>query len=287
MSRELIDDIGYLTIAQNTEDVDYLELAYIQAMSIKGTMPGSKCAVLVDNFTLSVMSNKYAKIFDHVILIPDDYAINDDWKLANEWQVFNLTPFKETIKIESDVLITRDISHWKYTFRNKDVLLSSGCQNYLQQPGTSRVYRTVFDDNNLPDIYSGLMYFRYSKFAQQFFNTAKEIYQNWDIVRSSLKNCRDPIPTTDLVYALTASVLGRDNCILPDCFVNFVHMKPAINGWADKLFSDMVVVETDLPMIRINNVNQYHPLHYHDKRWPTGELTQEYEAWTRLQKHFK
>lgn len=285
MPRELIDDIGFLTIAQNTDEVNYLELAYVQAMSIKGTMPGSLYAVIVDEQTNSTLTDKHRNVFNKVIVLPQDYASNDTWKLANEWQVFSLTPFKETIKLESDLVITRDISHWKYLFRHNDIVLSQGCKDYLQQASTNRAYRRLFDDNNLPDVYSGLMYFRYSQFAHKFFNTAKEIYHSWETVKHSLKNCRDDKPTTDVVYALTASILGVDQCTLPaDSFVNFVHMKPEINGWANKPFYDTVVVETDLPMVRINNVNQYHPLHYHCKDWVDANIIQEYERWTSSQK---
>ena len=39
---------GFMTIAQNSADVDYLRLAYLQALSIKLTMPGSLYAVAVD-----------------------------------------------------------------------------------------------------------------------------------------------------------------------------------------------------------------------------------------------
>ena len=41
---------GFLTFAQNSE-VDYLRLAYLQAMSVKLTMPTSKFAVIVDKKT--------------------------------------------------------------------------------------------------------------------------------------------------------------------------------------------------------------------------------------------
>lgn len=287
MSRQLIDSIGFLTIAQNTDDVDYLKLAYVQAMSIKGTMPKSLYAVIVDEKTNATILDEHRVVFDHIIVLPQDYASEDHWKLANEWQIFALTPFKETIKLESDLVITRDINHWQYLFRNKDVVLSQGCRDYLQNTSDSRAYRRLFDDNNLPDVYSGLMYFRYSAFAHKFFNTAREIYQNWGTVVQALKNCRDDKPTTDVVYAITASILGVENCVLPaDSFVNFVHMKPEINGWANKPFYDMVVVETELPMVRINNVNQYHPLHYHSKDWVDNNIVQEYERWTSLQKRY-
>ena len=97
---------GFLTIAQNT-DVDYLRLAYVQAMSIKLTMPGSLYAVIVDDITLAQVTDQHRRVFDYIIPMPVDHAKNDSWKLANEWQVFNLTPFKETIKLESDIVLSQ------------------------------------------------------------------------------------------------------------------------------------------------------------------------------------
>jgi hypothetical protein len=270
---------GFLTIAQNTDTVDYLRLAYVQAMSIKLTMPKSKYAVLVDAATMATVTDKHRAVFDYIILIEHDYAVDDNWKLANEWQVFDLTPFKETIKLESDILFTRSIAHWYSAFRLKDVVLSTGCKNYLQQAATSREYRKLFDDNELPDTYNGLMYFRYSRTATTFFNMAKNLYTNWEYVSTTLlKNCRDTKPTTDVVYALTAKIIGEEQCTLPSMdYINFVHMKPAINNWPNTPWHEMVVTETELPMLRIANVNQYHPVHYHTKDWITDSIVKEYE----------
>ena len=89
---------GFMTIAQNT-DVDYLRLAYVQAMSVKLTMPSSKYAVAVDSKTLELVTDAHRKVFDYVITIDDVQAKTDTWKMRNEWQVFYLTPFKETIKL--------------------------------------------------------------------------------------------------------------------------------------------------------------------------------------------
>lgn len=269
---------GFLTIAQNT-DVDYLRLAYVQAMSIKLTMPGSLYAVIVDDSTLAQVTDQHRRVFDYIIPMPVDHAKNDSWKLANEWQVFNLTPFKETIKLESDIVFTRSIAHWWTAFRLRDVVLSIGCKDYQGNPGTSRRYRQVFDANKLPDVYNGLMYFRYSQTAKNFFSFARQIYTNWDLVTQQLKNYRDQQPTTDLVYAIVANHLGIELCTLPTCdFINFTHMKNSINNWPEgNPWTGMVLSELDLPMIRINNVNQYHPLHYQEKSWVTDELVQRYE----------
>ena len=271
---------GFLTIAQNTDEVDYLRLAYVQAMSIKLTMPDSLYAVIVDEATLAEVTDRHRKVFDYVIPLVDNHAVDEEWKLSNEWQVFELTPFKETIKLESDIVFTRSIAHWWTTFRLRDIVLSLGCRDYRGNLSNNRTYRRVFDDNLLPDTYNGLMYFRYSQTANSFFEIARMIYQDWESVRDrALKNCRDPLPTTDLVYAIAANLIGIENCTLPDCdFINFVHMKNSINNWPEsKSWTQMVMSEFDLPMIRINNINQYHPLHYQDKTWITEEIIERFE----------
>jgi hypothetical protein len=270
---------GFLTFAQNS-NVDYLRLAYLQAMSIKLTMPGEKYAVVVDEATLTQVTDRHRKVFDYIIPLPVDYAKDATWKLANEWQAFDLTPFKETIKIESDILFTRSIKHWWTAFRLRDVVLSLGCKDYQGKQSTVRNYRQVFDDNNLPDTYNGLMYFRYSQTAHDFFDMARRVYGNWDYIRDNvLKNCRDENPTTDLVYAIAANQVGVESCTLPECdFINFTHMKNAINGWPESTpWNELVLSEVDVPMIRINNINQYHPLHYQDKTWVTDDLLERFE----------
>jgi len=273
---------GFLTIAQNTATVDYLTLAYVQAMNIKSLHPGAKCAVIVDNETYSKITHKHDRTFDFVIKLPyDENPTDSSWKLLNEYQACNLSPFKETIKLESDLLFTRNIDHWWDAFRFRDVVLSSGCKTYRQVASTSKAYRKFFVDNDLPDTYNGLMYFRYSQTAYEFFNLAKEILYSWDQLKVSvLKNCREDKPSTDVLYALTAKLYGVEKCTIPTMdFINFVHLKPAINGWgtADFPWHHMVMSERDGDMIRVNNLNQYHPVHYHDKNYITQDIIDYYE----------
>jgi hypothetical protein len=269
---------GFFTIAQNTADVDYLRLAYLQAMSIKLTMPGSLYAVAVDKITLESVTEDYRKVFDYIITIENDEAVDDDWKLRNEWQAFFLTPFKETIKLESDIVFTRSVAHWWHVFRLKNIVLSRGCKDYYCNLSKDRTYRQLFDDNDLPDVYNGLMYFRYSPEAAEFFWYARLIFQNWNIVKDQLVKCYDDYPTTDVVYSLAAKIIGEENCTIPGVdFINFTHMKPAINNFSQQIaWHDLVVTETEAPMVRINNINQYHPLHYQDKTWASDELIKEY-----------
>jgi hypothetical protein len=260
---------GFLTIAQNTAQVDYLELAYLQAQNIKLTQKINDTAIIVDEKTYQYFTQSTYDLFDHIIVLDQDLNHADsEWKLANETQVFALTPFKETLKVESDLIFASSIDHWWPAFRLKDICFSYGAKNYLQQPSTSRQYREVFDANHLPDIYTGLYYFRYSQTAADFFSLAQRLQQNWISVRDQcLAMVTESVPSTDLLYALTAQILGPELCMIPSMdFINFVHMKPAINGYDGHCsFREVFHCEFDQYQLRINNINQYHPVHYYEK----------------------
>jgi hypothetical protein len=270
---------GFVTFAQNTEQVNYLELAYLQCLNIKATQKNNSYAVIVDAETRALVEDRHNKTFDYIIDLPVDHNTVTA-RFANEYQVFALTPFKETVKLESDLLYTRSIDHWWTAFRLRDVCLSTGAKNHRGILSGVRKYRQLFDENNLPDVYNGLMYFRYSRQAADFFNTADLIQKHWDLYQTELKNCAEETPSTDVVYAIAALTVGADSVTMPSMdFVNFVHMKSGFNGWSDaQSWLDTVVHERDGDVVRINNLNQYHPVHYHDKTYATRELTEYYES---------
>jgi hypothetical protein len=267
---------GFVTLAINTESTDYLRLAYLQALNIKATQSVKQCAVIVDQKTHDeCITDNHIKVFDHII--PTN-RVEGGGPYANEWHAWWLSPYKETIKLESDLLFTRSIDHWWTAFRLHDVCLSHGCKTYQQTPGTSRKYRQLFDDNSLPDVYNGLMYWRYSETSKEFFALARQIFENWNWVKAELKNCTDEYPTTDVVYALAAKIMDTP-CYNPSLdFINFVHMKSGMQGWSDEhKWTNYCVHERNADMIRINNINQLHPVHYYAKDYATDELIEYYE----------
>jgi len=125
------------------------------------------------------------------------------------------------------------------------------------------------------------MYFRFSREAKQFFDTARTIASNWEYLRDNvLKNCREDAPSTDVLYAITARLIGEDVCTMPSMdFINFVHLKPAINGLEEtERVTDIYLKEFDQGMIRIGNINQLSPLHYYEKDFATTEMKDWYES---------
>lgn len=272
---------GFVTFAQNTDEVDYLNLAYLQCLNIKATQKENKYAVIVDTATLEKVNDIHRNTFDYIITLPyDNNDSTDTRKFANEYKVFRLTPFKETIKLESDLLFTRTIDHWWTAFRLRNVCLSTGAKNYLGLNKTIKKYREFFEANSLPDVYNGLMYFRFSQEAKNFFDCARYIQENWEYVKPTLKKCLEEKPSTDVLYGLAALMVGEESCTIPSMdFINFVHMKSGFNGWSDSYsWLDTVMNERDGDVMRINNINQYDPVHYYDKAYATQELIEYYES---------
>lgn len=66
---------GFLTVATNSEDVDYLNLAYLQALNIKATQKIKSYAVIVDSETNKKINEdikKYLIILSkHLLVILD------------------------------------------------------------------------------------------------------------------------------------------------------------------------------------------------------------------------
>ena len=270
---------GFVTFAVNSNTVDYLELAYLQCLNVKATQKSNSYAVIVNDETNKLITDRHRSVFDYVIVMHELDRIFGI-PFAYESLVNRYTPFKETIKIESDLLFTRSIDHWWTAFRLKNVCLSTGAKNFLNVRSTVRKYREQFDTNGLPDVYNGLMYFRYSQESTEFFNLAYAVFRHWAQVSQELRLYDDIIPSTDFVYAITAHIIGEEFVTMPSMdFINFVHMKSGFNGWKDaRSWTDTVTNERDGDVIRINNINQYDPVHYYDKTYATKELIEHYES---------
>jgi hypothetical protein len=95
-----------------------------------------------------------------------------------------------------------------------------------------------------------------------------------------MKQFDSAVPSTDVVYAIAAKIMGEEAVTMPTMdFVNFVHMKSGFNGWSDaQSWLDTVINERDGDTIRINNINQYSPVHYYEKNYATRELIEYYES---------
>ena len=218
---------GFLWFAQNNDRTDYVELSIKLAESIKLWNRQNEICVITDE------DSKFKhKAVDYVKILKHDGSADHKKKWANEYKAFQMTPFTHTIKLESDMLWTMNTDWWWYHLWQHDLVFSVDCRNYKDAVVKRTPYRNLFVRNCLPNIYNGLMYFRKSSKARQFFDTAKYITENWSEVRAKmLINCHDEYPSTDVVFALANRIIDpMDKNLIDYEWFKFLHHKPAVNG---------------------------------------------------------
>lgn len=251
---------GFVIYAQNTSSIDYIKCAEVLAYSIRKVMPKANISLITDD----VDSSEY---FDKVIALPyGDLDLNSNWKLANDWQIYEASPYEYTIKLEADLYIPQSIDFWWDVLKNKDVVISTTIRNFQQKISDVRIYRRFIDDNKLPDCYNAITYFRKSDTASKFFEIVKDVFNNWESYKSVLKcNSNEPV-TTDWAYSIASHLLGKENTTLPNFpSMSMVHMKQYINGTRTENWTDTFVYEISHDVLRINTCPQLYPFHYHVK----------------------
>jgi len=242
---------GFVIMAQDTEKVSYTACANVLRNSILRVMPNANITIITTN-----------------MLPYGDLAIDSDWKLINDWQVYEASPYDYTIKLEADMYIPRNIDHWWDILQNKDIVVSSNIRNFKQEISDVRFYRRFIDDNKLPDVYNAITYFKKSKSSQDFFNLVREIFTNWEEYKKILQCNPQEIATTDWVYSLACHIMGIEKTTLPTFTeMSMVHMKQHINKTVSEDWTDSFVYECLPNQIRVQTIPQQYPFHYHVKNF--------------------
>ena len=242
---QIIAERGYLIPAINTGTDDYVACAEQLADSLLQYHPDA-----------------------HVTILTKDMLPHGDmggW--ANDWQCFEVSPYRQTIKLEADMLVTSPVDHWWTLFEIRDVVISQGCRDFYNEPSTCRKYRQLFDQNHLPDVYNAITYWRRSATAQEFFGLVREIFSHWDKFKSLLK-FPDQRPSTDVVYGIAAVIMGTDRVTLPvGLGPSIVHMKQSVIPTQTSDWTNELVWENTQPGLRIQTVAQSGLFHYYNKQW--------------------
>lgn len=242
---EIQAERGYLIPAVNTDTTDYVSCANQLAHSIREWHPDANITVLTQ----------------------DMLPFGNRGGFANDWQCFYASPYRQTIKLEADMIAAGPVDHWWTMLEKRDVVISQGCRTFYDEPAVSRYYRKTFDNNALPDVYNAITYWRLSNQAKEFFDLVRNIFENWEQWRTILK-FGDKEATTDVVYAIAAQVIGPEKVTLPKGYgPTMVHMKQHMQSTHSNDWTNELVWEATDPGLRIQTVAQHGFVHYQNKEW--------------------
>lgn len=274
MVKQYSGNRGFTTTVAHNDNVDYLKLAYFQALNIKITQHSeNNYAIIADRKTIDRMEDKHQEVFDVVVEMPGE------WSFAREWEVRNLSPWKRTVKLDSDLFFVNDIANWWDSFEKWKILLTTQVENYRGELITNRWHRKLFDDNNMPDVYTAFYYWRDGVESADFFTLCGEISNNWDwFAKEFLIKNDKPQPRDDEIFSIAAAIYGVEHCTLPNgAFPRFVHFREALNDLpVGKPWNEQLHIEHN-DELWIGHYPQRLPIHYINKSFVTEELIAKYE----------
>jgi hypothetical protein len=265
---------GYLIVVAEHDEIDYTQLAYALALTIKNTQkPGyDQVAVVTDDPTrISKLNSSW--VFDHVI----------EWNRETFWDgrswMDQLSPFEYTVCLDADMLFMRDYSHWiDYFIKNSELYIANKSYTYRGEVVEDEYYRRAFIRNKLPNFYSFYTFFKKdSEKAKEFFELGRYIIKNpAEFSNVFLADYKPKVVGTDEAFALSAKILGIEDDIGYELeFPRVVHMKPMIQNWPwpAKAWSDHVGFYLNKQgRLKIGNYQQYDIVHYVEKDKITTEV---------------
>lgn len=280
---------GYIVIAQNTKEVDYLRQAYALALNLKLTQSTvSNLTVCVDAETKKKLTQKHRDVFDHIVDIPwEDAAKQEDhWKIHNKWKYFYMSPYDETVILDTDMIFPVDVSYWWPILAQRDVWATTRVRTYRGEIVNSDYYRKHFVSNDLPNVYTAFFYFKKSDLAAELFAMSEIVFQHWQrFFHKYMPGGKPDFLSGDVAFALAMQLLGIEHeCTQEniDAVPTFVHMKSHIQNIQgvnihDQWTESLPVYYRKYNNFKVGNFQQTLPFHYVEKHWLTDSMIKQME----------
>lgn len=271
---------GYIVIAQNTKETNYLEQAYALALNLKLTQSKvNNLTVCVDPATKKKITAKHKKVFDHIIDIPwKDAAKGQSWKIHNKWKYLYMTPYEETVVLDTDMIFPTDVSYWWDIMSQQDVWATTNVRTYRGDIVGNNYYRKYFELNDLPNVYTAFFYFKQSELASELFAMTEIVFQHWKrFFYKYMPKGKPEFLSGDVAFALAMQLLGIEHLCTRDFakeVPTFVHMKSHVQGIdgaiiTDKWTESLPTYYVNYDNFKIGNFQQTYPFHYVEPEWLT------------------
>lgn len=252
---------GVLLFAQNNSKIDYTKQAIFCAKRIKQYM-NLPVALATDNreYAESLVSSEINSIID---IEPPRYSQNKHfyngvyssktlpWYNHSRSLCYNITPFEETIVIDTDFIISNNQLNYAFEI-DKDLLLYKNiCDVGYNRDLTEFKFIT---DTSIPMCWATVFYFKKNYKSKLFFDLILHIQQEWNFYRLQYqivnKNFRN-----DFAFSIAAHILSGYN------MNNFVGTMPGKFWFTSDRDIPLSIVNSEIKfLIDQNNSAKYIPV---------------------------
>tara|TARA_B110000503_G_scaffold142949_1_gene241781 strand:- start:10897 stop:11757 length:861 start_codon:yes stop_codon:yes gene_type:complete len=185
---------GILLFAQNNHSVDYIKQAIYCAKKIKKHLK-LPVALATDNREYVVNTFPYYERYIDNIIDLDWYACDQkrtyrdgtmsnralEWRNHNRSSAYDITPFDETIVMDTDFIIGNDILLNAFDTDQDFLIYRSITDLNMDRPDEHRFNK--ISDRSVDMYWATVFYFKKTDSMQLFFNLVTHIKENWNFYR--------------------------------------------------------------------------------------------------------
>lgn len=210
---------GAVIFAQNNSNIDYIKLSILSANRIKKYL-NIPVSLITDN-TEWLLSKYPTHPFDKIIEITQDNESQEklfydgslsskkiQWKNLTRFQIYDLTPYEETLVIDSDYIISSDILLKSFS-REYDLQIYKNSFDLSGWRNTNEFTR--INQYSIPFYWATVFFFRKTPITKTFFDLISYIKTNWGYYRM-LYNINTSLYRNDYAFSIAIHIMnGKTN----------------------------------------------------------------------------
>jgi len=209
---------GVLIFAQNNSEIDYNKLAVFAANRVEHYL-NVPVSIVTDSKEWLLKSQPSAKLlFDKIIPLNADTSQTKKffdgtlaskvltWKNLSRPDCYDLSPYDETLVIDSDYLISS--KNLSKIWQNKHDFLIYKDSFDLSQWRDIKSFKFL-NQLSVPFYWATAFYFKKSIYTRAFFNIVKHIKENYAYYRV-LYNIDSTVFRNDFAFSIAISIMGEE-----------------------------------------------------------------------------
>lgn len=182
---------GIVLFGINNANIDYIKLAVIAAGFIRKNMPNTQICLITDSHSANNTPFKLNSLFEHVVLMPDEeqqfenkrtyrdtqyHHFEDSFKNETRSSVYDLTPFDETLLLDTDYLICNNVLSTVWG-NIEEVMINRDAIDLLHEPLRNEEDR--LNKFGIKMYWATAIYFRKGEKAEQLFRLVQHVKKHW------------------------------------------------------------------------------------------------------------
>lgn len=187
-----------MMFAYNNEQLDYTQLAIMSAYAVKKHMPGMPVVLVTNQPSVDHAVKTYGQeivnaAWDEIVMTNPEYepnlrlhhdgaysSFNAQFTNTNKHDIYNLSPFEETILIDTDYFCGNDNLSKLFGGYHNVSMYRDAVNLRCEEPFTTERWLHYA---GIRMWWSTVVYWRRSEEAQHFFNVWANVKQHWEYYR--------------------------------------------------------------------------------------------------------